>query len=307
MVVSVSAQRPALFPLVGTSAHLYFAQVDKVAFGWSQENGKQEAQFHIQKVGSVRGWAVVESWPLTEQGWVDAWAFMLTKHPELSAKVSATVGHEQRRSFVAAHGAAMREAREQQGELGALVNCVLLGGYGVEDGAGAGDRVDLRFTREQIWLTKHRGNMPYLRVDYADARALEFEGGVVRSGGGWVGGGFGILGAAEGVAMASLLNALTAKTTVQTSVRFEAATAELFLFTDSATPKALEMRFAEIRAKVRAGAAGAAATAPSLTPALPPAARDGDWSERLLRLGEMHEKGLLTAQEFAAAKAKLLG
>lgn len=198
MVVSQPAEMPGLFPLVGTSTQLYFAQLNKVAFGWSQQDGKQRAQFHVQKVGAVRGWAVVESWPLTERGWADSWAYMRSQHPELSAKVSAMVGQEQRRAYVAEHGAAMREAREQQGQFGALVNSVLLGGYGVEAGVGAGDRVDLHFTGEQIWLTKHRGNMPYLRVDYADARALQFEGGVVRSGGGWVGGGFGILGAAEG-------------------------------------------------------------------------------------------------------------
>jgi hypothetical protein len=101
--------------------------------------------------------------------------------------------------------------------------------------------------------------------------------------------------------MASLLNARTAKTTVQISVRFEAATATVFLFTDAASPKALEMRFAEVRARVKLGAAAAQ---PSAAP-LPSAS--GDWSERLMRLGEMHEKGLLNAEEFAAAKAKLLG
>lgn len=102
--------------------------------------------------------------------------------------------------------------------------------------------------------------------------------------------------------MASLLNALTAKTAVQTSVRFEAAVAEVFLFTDAATPKALEMRFAEVRAKIKIAAAAAPASAAAL-----PGGTGDDWSERLLRLGEMHEKGLLNAEEFAVAKAKLLG
>jgi hypothetical protein len=207
----------------------------------------------------------------------------------------------------------MQRARQEQGSLGSLTNCILLGGYGVEAGIGACDHVDLHFTREQIWLTKRDGSIPYLRVDFADARVLDFEGGVVQTGGGYVGGGFGLLGAAEGMAMASMLNGLSRKTTVQTSIRFEAVAAEIFLFTDVATPKALEMTFAEVRAKVKAGSAAASATASAsaqafgLAPASVPTSDGADWSERLLALGSMHEKGLLTAEEFAAAKAKLLG
>jgi len=60
------------------------------------------------------------------------------------------------------------------------------------------------------------------------------------------------------------------------------------------------MRFAEVRAKIKA-------ETPAPAAALPATASGDDWSERLLRLREMHEKGLLTADEFAAAKAKLLG
>jgi len=173
---------------------------------------------------------------------------------------------------------------------------VLLGGYGLKDGIRPGDKVDLHFTREEIWISETTGYVPYLRRSYETAQALEFEGGVVRKGGRYAGGGFGVLGAAEGMAMAALLNSLTTKTSIHTTVRLEAQDAELFFFTDQAPPKTLYMQFAEVRARINAA-----------TPAaLPAPESNADLADQLLQLGTMFEKGLLTADEFAAAKARLL-
>lgn len=49
----------------------------------------------------------------------------------------------------------------------------------------------------------------------------------------------------------------------------------------------------------------AAAAPPPPTPA--PPAQEADPIERLKELGQLHESGVLTDQEFAAAKAKVLG
>jgi hypothetical protein len=125
----------------------------------------------------------------------------------------------------------------------------------------------------------------------------EFEGGAIRQGGGFVGGGFGLVGAAEGMAVASLLNSLATKTSVQTLIRFEAEDAEVFCFTDQALPRDLQMRLAEVRGKVKA-------SPPTHTTLQPKAGED--LPERLLRLGEMLDKGQLTTDEFAQAKARLL-
>lgn len=49
-------------------------------------------------------------------------------------------------------------------------------------------------------------------------------------------------------------------------------------------------------------------TAPSYAPpAAAPAAGQGDVIEQLKQLGELHQQGVLTDDEFAAQKAKLLG
>ena len=99
------------------------------------------------------------------------------------------------------------------------------------------------------------------------------------------------------MAMASLLNSLTTKTSIHTTIRLEAIDAEAFFFTDQATPRQLEMHFAEVRGRMKA-----AARTPSLaTPAVPSV----DFAERLLRLGEMLDKGQISDEEFAIAKARL--
>jgi hypothetical protein len=51
----------------------------------------------------------------------------------------------------------------------------------------------------------------------------------------------------------------------------------------------------------------AAAPPPQTYAAPPPPAQEADPIERLKELGQLHESGVLTDQEFAEAKAKILG
>jgi hypothetical protein len=44
-----------------------------------------------------------------------------------------------------------------------------------------------------------------------------------------------------------------------------------------------------------------------MSPTAEPAGAADDLISQLARLGELHQQGILTANEFAAAKAKLLG
>jgi hypothetical protein len=50
-----------------------------------------------------------------------------------------------------------------------------------------------------------------------------------------------------------------------------------------------------------------APAAPAPAPVAAPAAPEADPIERLKELGQLHESGVLTDQEFADAKAKILG
>ena len=98
--------------------------------------------------------------------------------------------------------------------------------------------------------------------------------------------------------MANLLNSLTTKTSIHTTIQYEAKDAEVFFFTDQGTPGDLEMRLAEVRARVKASPSRPSSSEVPVT-AVPDAAG------QLLRLGEMLDKGQPSPREFAMAKSRL--
>lgn len=268
-------------------------------FGWTETTEASPGQFQLGKMTFTGGVKPLERWPVSDEGWREAWAFLEEHQPELADAVRTVWAKEAGTREYAAHRAKLEAALAHEGVLDRLQRCVVLGGYGYTDAATPGSRVDLHFTNWGIWMTYAGELAPLLRCAYAAVRALELEGGAVRKGGGYVGGGFGVLGAAEGMAIAGLLNTLTTSTKIQTTIRVESEAAEVFLFTDLATPQQLTVRLAEVRGRIR----GAAPTAP-------PASATSvhlDVTDRLLKLGEMLDKGQLTADEFAQAKARLLG
>jgi len=65
---------------------------------------------------------------------------------------------------------------------------------------------------------------------------------------------------------------------------------------------------AEDKAQQQAAQAAAAAPPPQATPAAPAAAAPGgeDMMTKLMQLAQLHSQGILTDEEFATAKAKLL-
>jgi hypothetical protein len=287
---------PELFPVHEPEREQY-ALAHNMHFGWSSGKGDEQGTFRLSKLRWTGGSATIAQWPLTHKGWEDAWRVLLSEYPPLADAVAQVHDREAQSRAALRHRAESQAALAKEGPLQVLAGCVLLGGYGYEPGVAPGDHVDLHFTLQSIWMSRAGGFRPYLRRSYESARSLDFEGGAVRQGGGYRGGGFGLAGAAEGIAMAALLNSLTAKTSIQTTVRIQAQDAEVFLFTDQAVPRDLEMRLAEVRGKIRAAVD---------QPVRQAQAGGLDISERLLRLGEMLDKGQLTPNEFAQAKARLL-
>lgn len=73
----------------------------------------------------------------------------------------------------------------------------------------------------------------------------------------------------------------------------------------SGTATAVSGRVA--RRQAGAAQAQAAAAAPAAAPAAPAAPAGGDSSAKLQELANLHAQGVLTDDEFAAAKAKVLG
>jgi hypothetical protein len=121
---------------------------------------------------------------------------------------------------------------------------------------------------------------------------------------GALGGGFGFEGALEGMAVASLINSVTrkAETTIETFVHLKAKRAELLLMDTTVSPQILSVRLGPAFDLV----AAARRSPPSaLSSGQPP--RGPDVTDHLVKLSDLHQAGLLTADEFAAAKDRLLG
>jgi hypothetical protein len=131
-----------------------------------------------------------------------------------------------------------------------------------------------------------------IELPYTHIREFDFQGGVTNRGGGFIGGGFGVVGAASGMIVASVLNSLTAKTKVNSLVRISASDGELYLHRGGVLPDLLRTIFAR------------AVNAVSSQGGTEPRALDP--VERLEKIGHLREAGTLTQAEFDAAKAKIL-
>jgi hypothetical protein len=140
-------------------------------------------------------------------------------------------------------------------------------------------------------------------VLYSEVEDVEIGGpGLVKTGGGFVGGGFGMSGAIEGAAIAAVLNALTMRTSITTVMRIQGTGCELFLLHTRLTPGQLRIAMSRPLGAIRSareteaiGGIQRGAPAMSASPV-----------EDLTKLADMLEKGLLTREEFDLMKAKLL-
>jgi Protein of unknown function (DUF2510) len=111
------------------------------------------------------------------------------------------------------------------------------------------------------------GTSEVCQIDYSDVEMLEVTGAGRRTyttGGGFIGGGFGVQGAIEGVAIASILNALTQKSTVvhDTVVNFKAGERQVLMNNNVFEPAFLRVLLAPVYERIRRARASS-----TLTPA----------------------------------------
>lgn len=254
-------------------------------------------------LGSLK---VTESFPLTEDGWALAWQSLVTQNPSAAPQVLAVLNARQ------AGAAQFRGPVLDVSELAELDSRAMitlrglmyLGGYVPESSIRAGERCDVRFVEDRLLVFASRRAEVLADVPYGQVEDIEIGGpGLVRSGGGFTGGGFGLGGAIEGMAIAAVLNAMTTRTTIKTVVRIQGTSCELFLLHTRLTPEQLRIELSRTLGAIRAVRAGESAPKPSTearhTPQSP--------VEELTKLADMLEKGLLTREEFDSMKAKILG
>ena len=291
-VVLDLASPPLLLP-VAVGLRPSYVISGNLSFGW------EKGQFKIERLGAMRVKRLLSE-PVTDRGWATIWATMVGTYPALAAEVARRTAVDIQR----ADRQALRQEAEQQQKaeldeevlVATVTECVLLGGHGYDTDFRPDTRCTLYFTERGIRANVEDSWIPQFRRSYGDTTQLEFSGpGVVKSGGRFVAAGFGLTGAAEAMIVSSILNKLTTRTRIHTMIRYQATDLEAFFFHSVETPEQLRIRLSGVLGRIRSGAE------------LPPASASTDRLVELEGLGKLYQDGVLTADEFAAMKRKIIG
>jgi hypothetical protein len=147
--------------------------------------------------------------------------------------------------------------------------------------------------RQLEQLDRHDENLRAAGLDPTEHRQLDIGGpGRFTTGGGFVGGGAGLIGGAEGIAMASLLSKLRTTTHTLSVIRFGTPECEGFFAERSAAPDELRRTLSGVFVELRRIA---------VAPGAPT-----DVASQLERIARLYEAGILSGEEFQAAKRAVL-
>lgn len=294
---------PAVSDTLWRSPNLIPVTGQRYTLGW-QDVKKDGPCFLVARIG-VMGEKILDRFPLTEDGWVRAWSALVT----LDAGAARAVGNvlqEWQAGQAALTASAERQAQVDELEgraLGSLRGVAYLGGYLPESAITPGWLYDVLFLEDRLVVIARRQAEVLAEVPYSQIEDVEIGGpGLVKSGGGFVGGGFGAAGAVEGMAIAAVLNTLTTRTSIKTVVRIQGTSCELFLLNATLTPEQLRIAMSRPLGAIRSARAPQAAEQIQHAPVTAPSP-----VQELAKLAEMLEKGLLTREEFDLMKARLLG
>ena len=286
-----SAELPGLWPLPWPSYNT-FADVEGIYFGWSNR------AYQLSKQGLLKDTKLAR-FPLTEEGWAQCWSTLRADYPDLANAVADRTRAELDKRRQRAERRTAEENYEEQlrqiEPLTRVLYAILLGGHGYAEELTPRTEMDLYFTEDGLWATKSGWSTPLIQSAYSDAVSVEFEGpGRITKGGRFLGGGFGLIGAAEGMAIATVLNSISTRSEVRSVIRWEARNMEAFFFTDTATPGDLRIQFSQVVNRIKKSS---------------PVSRDrsDDPLDRLERLAKLHSEGSLTDEEFTAMKRQMIG
>jgi hypothetical protein len=238
-------------------------------------------------LGSLK---VVDSFPLTEDGWFRAWQSLVRQNPAAVPQILATLGaREASVARLRTRDADSREAAELQARaLVSLRGVAYLGGYVPGAAITPGGLYDVLFLLEGLVIFAHRQAKVLAGVHYTEIEDVEIGGpGLVKTGGRFVGGGFGVSGAVEGMAIAAVLNTLTTRTSIKTVVRIQGTSCELFLLHTKFTPEQLRIAMSRPLGAIRSARATQAAGGTQHPPvaAASPVQELTKWEAPLIRRG----------------------
>ena len=187
--------------------------------------------------------------------------------------------------------------RPEAGERLLLHRCVARGGHGFRFAPGT--CCSLAVSENALVLSEIDKTLT-MRLPLNDVTSLEVGGaGTVTTGGGFVRGGVGLEGAGAGMLAAALLNAATRTSATDTLLSIVKPDGELLLQTTEMTPQALRLSLSAAFGRIESNRQRLAAAASS--------GQTEDLAAQLGRLAQLRADGVLSDEEFAAAKARLLG
>jgi hypothetical protein len=248
---------------------------------------------------------VIGTFPLNDDGWASGWQSLVRQNPAAAPRVLARLqAREADAARLRAREADSREVSELDARaLVSLREVAYLGGHVPGSAIRPGERYDVRFLEDRLMVCACRRAEMLAELPYGRVEDVEIGGpGLVKTGGGFVGGGFGARGAIEGMAIAAVLNALTTRTSMTTIVRIQATGCELFLLHTRLTPEQLRITMSHPLGAIRS--ARAAEVAGGIQDQAHAVSRSP--VEELAKLADMLEKGLLTREEFDLMKGELL-
>lgn len=269
--------------------------------GWQfRPRAKGGPMFMIIRRSGLGSLKVVETFPLTEDGWTSAWRSLIVRNPAAVPKVLDAL-RDRETDGIRSQSHEVSESPHHP--LVTLHKTVFLGGYLPGGELAVRDQYHIEFLEDRIWVVQWRAKMILAELPYTEIEDLEIGGpGVVKTGGGFAGGGFGVAGAIEGMAIASVLNGLTSRTSVKTVLRIQGTAFEIFLLNTKLTPERLRIELSRPLAAIRS--ARASDLAQGLRDQVP--AESLSAVEQLSKLADMLERGLLTREEFELMKANLI-
>lgn len=181
--------------------------------------------------------------------------------------------------------------------------CRYLGGAGLNFDRDATYRFGIE-ADSLIFLTVD--GKPVLRVPFGEViEAAAHGAGQVQKGGGFIGGGFGAQGAAEGMLLAGALNALTTKTEVHSNLRLVLRGGEAHFAMIRTLPADLDLALAPMRVAQRHAQIAAGPSAPPQQ--VPSQSADHTTTlQNLERLARLRDTGVLNEEEFRLQKGLLL-
>jgi hypothetical protein len=201
--------------------------------GWQWKRAsKGGPAFVLINRGALGSLKVTERFPLTPEGWASAWRSYVKENPDAADKCRARLKEREReqRELDQRSRPTSEMAVLDSRSLACLRQVGLLGGYAPDSAIAIGERYDARFLEDRLGIFPCHHWEPLAELPYSEVEDVEIGGpGLVRSGGGFIGGGFGAVGALEGMTIAAVLNALTARTSITTIARVQATSCELFL------------------------------------------------------------------------------